>query len=212
MSRAASLPAIVFVAFAIGAACGPKAPLQPAAPPQRDLVALAADPDTGEVGALDVTAAGQSVALTAAGASTTVRAGAGPAPVVTLSAADLQRIFGEAIATRAPAPRRFNLYFELGGDTLTPESAAVAPAIVSEVTTRPAPEVTVIGHTDTTGLAAANLELGLRRARLIRDRLIAAGLDPAVVETASHGETDLLVPTPDDTAEPVNRRVEVAVR
>jgi outer membrane protein OmpA-like peptidoglycan-associated protein len=131
---------------------------------------------------------------------------------VTLSAEELERIFGEAMAARAPAPRRFNLYFELGGDTLTPASAAFATVIIAEVTTRPAPEVTVIGHTDTTGVAAANLELGLRRARLIRDRLVAAGLDPAVVEIASHGETDLLVATPDDTAEPVNRRVEVAVR
>jgi outer membrane protein OmpA-like peptidoglycan-associated protein len=180
--------------------------------PQLDLIALAADPETGEVGALEVAAAGQTVALTTVGDSTTVRAGAGPTAAVTLSAEDLQRIFGEAIAARAPVPRRFNLYFELGGDTLTPDSATLATAIIDEVKTRPAPEVTVVGHTDTTGLAAANLELGLRRATLIRDRLIAAGLDPAVVEVASHGEADLLVPTPDNTPEPSNRRVEVAVR
>ena len=211
MSRAASLPAIG-IAMGITLACGPRAAPQPTTPPQRDLVVLAANPDSGEVGALDVTAAGQSVALTTAGASTTVRAGVTPEPVVTLSDVEVQRIFGDAIAARAPAPRRFNLYFELGGDTLTPASAAFATVIVAEVTNRPAPEVTVIGHTDTTGVAAANLELGMRRAMLIRDRLIAAGLDPAVVEIASHGETDLLVPTPDDTPEPINRRVEVAVR
>ena len=72
MSRAAklSLPAIV-IALGIGAACGPRAAPQPAAPPHRDLVVLAVDPDSGEVGVLDVTAAGQSVALTTAGASTT---------------------------------------------------------------------------------------------------------------------------------------------
>jgi outer membrane protein OmpA-like peptidoglycan-associated protein len=32
------------------------------------------------------------------------------------------------------------------------------------------------------------------------------------VDVASHGETNLLVPTPDDTAEAKNRRVEVTVR
>jgi len=213
MNRSASLPACAFALLGMAAtACGPKAPPQPAAPPERDLVALAADPDTGEVGAVDVTAAGQTVALTTVGASTTVRSGLGPVAAVTLSADDLQRIFGDAIAARAPAPRHLNLYFELGGDTLTPESAALASTVIGEVKGRPAPEVTVVGHTDTTGAAAANLDLGLRRAMLIRDRLIAVGLDPALIEIATHGEADLLVPTPDNTPEPANRRVEVAIR
>ena len=77
---------------------------------------------------------------------------------------------------------------------------------------RAAADVTVIGHTDTTGTAAANSALGLKRATAVRALLVAAGLDQAVVETASHGEADLLVPTPDDTAEPRNRRVEITVK
>ena len=212
MNQRASLSAFVFALGIAAVSCGPKSPPQPVAPPERDLVALAADPDTGEVGAVDVTAAGQTVALTTVGASTTVRSGLGPVAAVTLSADDLQRIFGDAIAARAPAPRHLNLYFELGGDTLTPESAALAATVIDEVKGRPAPEVTVVGHTDTTGAAAANLDLGLRRAMLIRDRLIAVGLDPALIEIATHGEADLLVPTPDNTPEPSNRRVEVAIR
>jgi outer membrane protein OmpA-like peptidoglycan-associated protein len=212
VNQRASLSAFVFALGIAAVSCGPKSPPQPVAPPERDLVALAADPDTGEVGAVDVTAAGQTVALTTVGASTTVRSGLGPSAAVTLSADDLQRIFGDAIAARAPAPRHLNLYFELGGDTLTPESAALAATVIDEVKGRPAPEVTVVGHTDTTGAAAANLDLGLRRAMLIRDRLIAVGLDPALIEIATHGEADLLVPTPDNTPEPSNRRVEVAIR
>ena len=212
MNQRASLSAFVFALGIAAVSCGPKSPPQPVAPPERDLVALAADPDTGEVGAVDVTAAGQTVALTTVGASTPVRSGLGPSAAVTLSADDLQRIFGDAIAARAPAPRHLNLYFELGGDTLTPESAALAATVIDEVKGRPAPEVTVVGHTDTTGAAAANLDLGLRRAMLIRDRLIAVGLDPALIEIATHGEADLLVPTPDNTPEPSNRRVEVAIR
>jgi outer membrane protein OmpA-like peptidoglycan-associated protein len=205
MTGRPSFHAGVGVALCIAAAaCGPKPSPQTAVPPERDLVALAADPETGEVGALDVTAAGQTIALTSAGASTTVRAGTGPAAVITLSDDEVRRIFGDAIAARAPAPRHLNLYFELGGDTLTPESAALAATVIDEVN--------VVGHTDTTGLAAANLQLGLRRATLIRDRLIAVGLDPSLIEVASHGEADLLVRTPDNTPEPANRRVEIAIR
>ena len=46
----------------------------------------------------------------------------------------------------------------------------------------------------------------------MRDLLVAAGLDAALVEVASHGESNPLVPTPDNTAEARNRRVEVTVR
>jgi outer membrane protein OmpA-like peptidoglycan-associated protein len=41
---------------------------------------------------------------------------------------------------------------------------------------------------------------------------VQAGLDASTVEVTSHGETDLLVKTPDETPEPRNRRVEIAVR
>jgi len=80
------------------------------------------------------------------------------------------------------------------------------------VKSRSVPDVTVTGHTDTTGSAQSNIVLGLSRASLIRDRLVAVGLDLSVVSVESHGEADLLVPTPDEIPEPKNRRVEVSVR
>jgi peptidoglycan-associated lipoprotein len=83
---------------------------------------------------------------------------------------------------------------------------------VEFVRLRPAPDVSVIGHTDTTGEADPNVALGMRRATLIRDLLVKTGLDPGQVDVASHGEADLLVPTPDNTEEAKNRRVEVIVR
>jgi outer membrane protein OmpA-like peptidoglycan-associated protein len=42
--------------------------------------------------------------------------------------------------------------------------------------------------------------------------LVAAGLDPSLVDVTSHGEADPLVPTPDERLEPRNRRVEITVR
>jgi outer membrane protein OmpA-like peptidoglycan-associated protein len=76
----------------------------------------------------------------------------------------------------------------------------------------PVPEVSVIGDTDTQGDAGQNVTLGLRRAGIIRDLLVSAGIDSSRIEIASHGEADPVVPTPDNTAEPRNRRVEVTVR
>ena len=42
--------------------------------------------------------------------------------------------------------------------------------------------------------------------------LIDAGLDASAIKIISHGETDLLVHTADDTFEPRNRRVDISVR
>jgi outer membrane protein OmpA-like peptidoglycan-associated protein len=47
---------------------------------------------------------------------------------------------------------------------------------------------------------------------MVRDLLVNAGLDPTLIEIASHGESELQVQTPDDTLEPRNRRVEISVR
>jgi outer membrane protein OmpA-like peptidoglycan-associated protein len=70
----------------------------------------------------------------------------------------------------------------------------------------------VTGHTDTVGSAESNERLALDRAEAIRAELLRVGLDRDLIEVRSHGETELLVPTPDNTDEPRNRRVEVKVR
>lgn len=68
----------------------------------------------------------------------------------------------------------------------------------------------VEGHTDTVGPAAMNQTLSERRAGAVRDFLIKRhGVDPARIEAVGLGETQLLVATQDETAEPRNRRVQV---
>jgi outer membrane protein OmpA-like peptidoglycan-associated protein len=173
---------------------------------------LVPDPEGGAVGAVVVSNAAGSVELRAAGESTTVAAGQSPAPAAVMDDAAIRQLFGPALAAQPPPALHFNLYFATGSDTLTPESTALADQVIAVVRGRIAPEITVIGHTDTTDTAEANAALGLLRARLIRDLLVQAGLEPSLVEVASHGESDLLVPTADNTSEAKNRRVEVTIR
>ena len=200
------------LALVIAIGCGPTPPPQEPQPTPRDLVVLAPDPETGDVGRLVVSTAGGSVELARARESTLVPTGAAPGAVVVLSNDEIQRVFGAALAGLPPATQHFNLYFELGGDQLTPASQAMVTEVTAQVRGRVAIDVTVIGHTDTTGDTASNAALGLRRATLIRDLLIQAGLDGAVVDVRSHGESDPVVATPDNTAEARNRRVEVTIR
>ncbi len=192
--------------------CGPAPVLQQPAPPPRDLIVLVADPASVEVGRLSVSTPAGTVDLTRAGESTTVTASQPPGAVTIMSDAEIQQVFGAALAVMPDAARRFNLYFLLGEDVLTTESRALLADVLTVVRGRVAPEVSVIGHTDTTGTAALNASLGLQRATAIRDLLVEAGLAADLIDVVSHGEADLLVPTPDDTPEPRNRRVEVTVR
>jgi len=196
----------------LSAACGPTPPPQPPAPVERDLVVLAPDPESGEVGGLTVTTPAGAATLDSANESTTVLRGAAPGAVAVLDDAEIQRVFGQALAVLPPGARHFNFYFETGTDQLTPESKALVTEVIALVKARSAPEVSATGHTDTTGAPATNAALGLQRATVIRDLLIQAGLDSGLIDVVSHGESNLLVPTPDNTAEARNRRVEITVR
>jgi OOP family OmpA-OmpF porin len=66
------------------------------------------------------------------------------------------------------------------------------------------------GHTDTIGSADYNKELSDRRAAAVVDYLAANfKVDRSRLEPVGMGEQGLLVPTPDQTSEPRNRRVAV---
>ncbi len=68
----------------------------------------------------------------------------------------------------------------------------------------------VEGHTDTAGPSEANLRLSERRAARVREHLERNfGVAAARVEVVGLGETQLLVPTPDNTANATNRRVQI---
>ena len=173
---------------------------------------LLPDPETGTVGSATVSNAAGSTELIAARASTTVSPNQPPAPVTILSEATVQQLFGDVLSALPPAAERFTLYFRFDSDELTEESRRLVPEILQAVKNRPFPDVVATGHTDTTGPTVTNFALGLRRANVVRNLLVGAGLDPALVEASSLGETDLLVPTRDEVAEPRNRRVEVTIR
>jgi peptidoglycan-associated lipoprotein len=136
----------------------------------------------------------------------------GAAATYTVDESTFQKDFGAAIEARPQLPVSFLLYFESGGTQLTAESQALIAKIVADAAKRPAPDISVIGHTDTAGEPAANEKLGLERAQAVSQLIAGAGLKAVEMTVTSHGERDLLVKTPDNTAEPKNRRVQVTVR
>lgn len=124
----------------------------------------------------------------------------------------IDRDFGKAIAAQPPLPVSFMLYYKAGGTVLTDESQALIPAILDAARNRPAPDVSVIGHTDTMGDSAFNEQIALQRAESAAELIRKAGIGVHDLTVTSHGERNLLVDTPDNTPEPKNRRVEITVR
>lgn len=176
------------------------------------VVVLLPDPETTTVGRASVENTSGAVDLVAARHATRVRTNERPTAVNTMSDAEVQRMFGEALAALPPPPRRFVLNFRFESDELTDQARTLLPDVLQLVRDRPLANVVVTGHTDTMGTPQANYELGLKRASAVRNLLIRAGLDPARIDVSSLGETDPLVRTADGTAEPRNRRVDIAVR
>ena len=196
---------------ALVSGCGPKR-IQTAARPGQSVIALLPDPSDGTVGRAVVSNPSGTAQLSSARDSTTVFPNQPPAVVTPLAEADVQRLFGDALAALPPAPQHFTLYFRFESDELTDQSRAQLPQILQAVKDRAFPDVAAIGHTDTTGTSAINFQLGLRRANAIRNRLVETGVDASVIEVSSHGEADLLVKTADEVPESRNRRVEISVR
>ena len=129
-----------------------------------------------------------------------------------ITQAEVEKNFGEALATLPPKPISFTLYFEEGSTVLLKDSKNTLLELFAEVAKRQAVEVQVTGHTDTLGKASDNDRLSEERAQAIKEMLIAQGLKSNFIRAVGRGSRELLIPTPDNVREPRNRRVEVIVR
>jgi outer membrane protein OmpA-like peptidoglycan-associated protein len=130
----------------------------------------------------------------------------------TADAKEVEQTFGRALQASPPRPVTYTLFFVANLDELTGDSRSTFESIAREIAQRPAPQLTIIGHADATRSHEYNDALSLRRAQRIRAELIRLGIDPARIAAEGRGKRELLVPTPDNQAEPRNRRVEVEVR
>jgi outer membrane protein OmpA-like peptidoglycan-associated protein len=139
-------------------------------------------------------------------------ADARPATPVMMDEKAVQGLFGEVLSAMPLPAAHYILYFSLDSTELMADSQLLLPEILKAVNARQPAELSVVGHTDTTGSVEYNYRLGLLRARTVPDLLTSLGAAPAIIETLSRGKTELLVETGDQTPEPRNRRAEVTIR
>ena len=72
--------------------------------------------------------------------------------------------------------------------------------------------ITIVGHTDTSGSAEYNQRLSVRRANVVVEALVQMGARKAALHASGVGETDLAVQTEDNVKEAKNRRTVITLQ
>jgi OOP family OmpA-OmpF porin len=106
----------------------------------------------------------------------------------------------------------YQVFFDTNKTDLSPRGQLIVNKVADVVTNNDEVRVTVIGRTDRAGTTTANMALSERRAELVRDALIAAGVPSARIDTSWLGEGKQDATTPDDVAQQRNRVVDIVVQ
>jgi outer membrane protein OmpA-like peptidoglycan-associated protein len=104
-----------------------------------------------------------------------------------------------------------HLKFEFNKADLRPEDRELLSRIAGIISTSHDYTISVNGHTDDVGSAAYNQKLSERRAQVVRDYLVKAGLPAQILSVQGHGKTLPLVRGSSDAARAKNRRVELGL-
>jgi outer membrane protein OmpA-like peptidoglycan-associated protein len=115
----------------------------------------------------------------------------------------------------APAPAAssdFTVYFDFDSWTLKAEQLTVLDSVISTARTGGQTNITIVGHTDTSGPSDYNQKLSVKRANVVVEALVNMGARRAAMHASGVGETDLAVQTEDGVKEAKNRRTVITLQ
>ena len=136
-----------------------------------------------------------------------------PPQPVTVDQAQVQQIFGNALAAQPILPSHFVLYFD--------QRQRHADARIRSASTRPCSRTSSAARSMRSRSSAIptrsatqryNQQLSHEPRRDDPRRLVHDGISPKSISVAGRGQLDLAVKTGDQVSEPRNRRVEITVR
>lgn len=108
-------------------------------------------------------------------------------------------------------PVAFTVYFDYDKSNLSDQASDLIARAASEALANDIDTVVVQGNTDTSGSSAYNQALSERRARVVRDALIANNIPADAIRVEAYGESNPAKPTADGVREPLNRRSDVTI-
>lgn len=132
-----------------------------------------------------------------------------------------QEVTAPDFTAAAPGPvkqvvgrRNWSIAFDTGKATFRPDALPLLDQMYDQLAIAGNLAVELHGHTDNTGVAAANQTLSERRAFAVRDYLTAknpAQFPPGRVRVFSHGQTQPIASNDQEAGRAQNRRVEVVI-
>ena len=103
----------------------------------------------------------------------------------------------------------YGIYFDVNKDVVKPESYGTLKGIADVLKENPTVRVKIVGHTDSDGADAANLDLSKRRGASVKAELAKNfGIDASRLESDGMGETKPVAPNDTPSNKAMNRRVE----
>ncbi len=102
--------------------------------------------------------------------------------------------------------------FAINSAAIQPQLRTVLDPFAASLRDDPNAQLTIIGHTDSTGSDSINNPLSLERARSVRDYLSARGVPANRIEVAGHGSREPVADNSSDAGRAKNRRVELFLR
>jgi outer membrane protein OmpA-like peptidoglycan-associated protein len=124
---------------------------------------------------------------------------------------------GTGVAVTQTADNRLKLdipsdiSFAVGRADIQPNFRSILDTFATGLVNNPASNVTVIGHTDSTGSDAVNNPLSLNRAASVRDYLASRSVSSSRVAIDGRGSREPLVANDTSANKSKNRRVEIFV-
>jgi outer membrane protein OmpA-like peptidoglycan-associated protein len=113
---------------------------------------------------------------------------------------------GESILVNLP-----DVTFAVDSTTISPSFRAALDEVASSLQKYPDSLVDVMGHTDSTGADAYNLDLSRRRAESVKGYLVMRGVAGARVATIGYGEQYPRADNATEQGRALNRRVEIRI-
>lgn len=165
--------------------------------------------DEGEIGGIELTQGAKSLTLDKAFSAAGTGEKLGD---VAATETEIKEAFAAALASQPPAPKLFEIFFDLGKTSISDQGFEQILLAVEDVKARQAAEVLVTGYADASGDSGYNFALSRTRAARVQEAIFKelreGEVPPFSVE--AKGEKDLAIETP--KSESSNRRVLVLVR
>jgi outer membrane protein OmpA-like peptidoglycan-associated protein len=104
----------------------------------------------------------------------------------------------------------YGIYFDVNKDVVKPESYGTLKGIADVLKENADVKVKIVGHTDSDGADASNMDLSKRRGASVKDALVKDfGIDATRLESDGMGETQPIAPNDTPVNKALNRRVEL---